>query len=68
MKFLNKAKKKEHELAKKFHEFAEIWREHAQEEVTTHKKMIKGHKNLKQHVRETIRIQKKFLVKLKKFE
>ncbi|NYZ75565.1 hypothetical protein H0O03_04870 [Candidatus Micrarchaeota archaeon] len=67
MKFLNKAKKKEHELAKKFHEFAEIWREHAKEEVAVHRKMIGGHKNLRKHVKETIRIQKKFLAKLKKF-
>jgi hypothetical protein len=62
-----KLRKKEHALAKKFHEFAEVWREHAADEVKLHKKMIRGHKKLKQHVRDTITIHKKLLRKLKKF-
>ncbi|OIO24717.1 hypothetical protein AUJ65_00855 [Candidatus Micrarchaeota archaeon CG1_02_51_15] len=63
----DKAKAKEHALARKFHDFAEIWREHAAEEVKIHKQMLGGHRNLKQHVRNTVKIHKKMLSKLKKF-
>lgn len=62
-----KKTKGERELVKKFHEFAHIWREHAADEVRIHKQMVGGHRNLKRHVRETIRIHKKLLTKLKKF-
>jgi len=65
---LKHKKKDAHALAKKFHSLLKEWTAHIRDELRLHRQMEHGrHPNLKQHVRETIKIEQRFLKKLKKF-
>jgi len=61
-----KTNKQTRVLAKKFHDFADAWREHIRDELTIHRQLLKKKRSLNQHVRDTILIHHKFFKRLKK--
>ncbi len=61
-----KSKNRKRALARKLHDFAVAWREHARDELKIHKQLLSRKRSFAQHLRDTVRIHKKFLSKLKK--
>ena len=57
---------KDQKTAKRMHAFLDAWKRHVKQALKFHLKLKKGGETLDHHIKETIKLQKKLLVDLKK--